>query len=112
MAATGLGLKYALPDNAFGISLRRLCLIRPRPRRVFVTCPGCAVQRDGKPEAIASKLADSSMGILLKTHDGTNWMSRWDTSMHGVSGPQQVAKLVDYFESSGVPFHAWFVAEA
>jgi hypothetical protein len=51
------------------------------------------------------------MGILLKTHDGTDWMSRWDRSMHGVSGPQQVAKLVDYFESSGVPFHAWFVAE-
>jgi hypothetical protein len=48
------------------------------------------------------------MGILLKTH-GTNWISRWDTSIRGVQ-PAAGGEAVDYF-SSGVPFHTWLVAE-
>jgi len=66
---------------------------------------------DGQPDVLVSVLAQNSLGVLLKTHDGTDWMSRWDDSMHAVTGPEQVAKLAGYFESSGVPFHTWYVAE-
>lgn len=49
------------------------------------------------------------MGIMLKTHDGTDWMSLYDDSLYRVYGPEQVAVLADYFETYGVPFHAWCV---
>jgi hypothetical protein len=52
-------------------------------------------------------LAQHDLGILLKTHDGTDWMSRYDKSPYAVSGPDQAAVLARYFETYGVPFHAW-----
>ncbi len=64
---------------------------------------------DGEPDAIASTLADKSMGVLLKTHGGTDWMSRYDTSVNQVSGPTRVAKLAGYFEDANLRFHVWFV---
>lgn len=111
MAATGLGLKYALPDSALGISLPPPLSHAPVPQGLRHLAWVWQFKADGEPDAIASVLAENSLGILLKTHDGTDWMSRWDRSMHAVSGPRQVGKLVNYFESSGVPFHAWHVAE-
>ena len=30
---------------------------------------------DGSKEAIADKLVASNMGVILKSHDGTDWMS-------------------------------------
>lgn len=64
---------------------------------------------DGPPEQIASVLAQHNLGILLKTHDGTSWMSRYDASPYAVFGPDQVAALASYYEKYGVPFHAWCV---
>lgn len=63
--------------------------------------------QDGAPEQIVSVLAQHDLGILLKTHDGTDWMARYDASPYAVSGPEQVAVLAGYFETYGVPFHAW-----
>jgi hypothetical protein len=65
---------------------------------------------DGQPEQIASVLAEHSLGILMKTHNGTEWMSRYDRSPHAIYGPEQVARLAEYYEACGVPFHAWYVA--
>ena len=67
--------------------------------------------QDGPPEQIASVLAQYNLGILLKTHDGTDWMSRYDTSPYAVYGPDQVAALASYYETYGVPFHAWCVVK-
>jgi len=67
--------------------------------------------RDGPPEQIASVLAQYNLGILLKTHDGTDWMSRYDTSPYAVYGADQVAVLSSYYEMYGVPFHAWCVVK-
>jgi hypothetical protein len=66
---------------------------------------------DSPPEQIASVLAQYNLGLLLKTHDGTDWMSRYDTSPYAVYGPDQVAVLASYYETYGVPFHAWCVVK-
>ena len=47
----------------------------------------------------------------MKTHDGLEWMSKYDKSKYAVSGPAQVATLAKYFEDAGVPFHAWAVVK-
>lgn len=65
--------------------------------------------RDGSPDAIRGMLADHGLGVSLKSHDGVTWMSQYDKSPHAVSGPDQMARLVEYFESAGVPVHAWCV---
>jgi len=67
--------------------------------------------RDGPPDQIVQALAQYNLGILVKTHDGTTWMSKWDTSPYAVFGPIQVAVLAHYFETYGVPFHAWCVVK-
>ncbi len=66
---------------------------------------------DGPKEAVADKLVSSRMGIILKTHDGTDWMSTYDHSPDAVSGPAKVGQLADYFESRGVPFFNYAVVQ-
>lgn len=66
---------------------------------------------DGEAEAIASVLVEHGLGVALKTHDGTEWMSEYDDSPDAVTGPRQVAWLAHYFEAAGVPFHAWCVVK-
>jgi hypothetical protein len=64
---------------------------------------------DGDPAQIASKLASDRLGVMVKTHDGTDWMSKYDHHPSAVSGPAQVQALASLFESRGVRFHAWCV---
>ncbi len=66
---------------------------------------------DGSPEAIRSVLAVAGLGVVLKTHDGTDWMDRFDPSPSAVSGPEKLNKLVRFFEDGGVPIHAWCVVK-
>jgi len=66
---------------------------------------------DGSPEVIREDLAANALGMLLKTNDGTSWMTRFDATEHAVTGPGQVEKLARFYEDAGVPFHAWFVAQ-
>jgi hypothetical protein len=64
--------------------------------------------QDGEREGIRSTLAKHGLGVLFKTHDGTNWMP----DVGGRSGgPERVAQVARFFESAGVPFHAWCVAK-
>ena len=67
--------------------------------------------QDGEPERIRETLAQHGLGVAMKTHDGTNWMSKWDTSGKALSGPQQIEKIASFFEAGGVPFHAWCVVK-
>lgn len=64
---------------------------------------------DGSPEIIRDVLAAYGLGVILKTHDGSDWMARWDKSPTAIAGPAQVSGFATFFESVGVPFHAWCV---
>jgi len=64
---------------------------------------------DGSAATIAAKLAQSNMSVLVKTHDGIDWMSKYDHAPGAITGPAQVANVASIFERTGVPFHAWSV---
>jgi hypothetical protein len=64
---------------------------------------------DGSAEAIRNNLAGRGIGVIVKTHDGTSWMKRWDKTAESVGGPQDVARLAQFFHEAGIPFHAWCV---
>ena len=66
-------------------------------------------RHDGDLAEIRDTLAAHNLGIVLKTHDGTEWMSTYDPNPDAVSGPDQVLRLAAYFENGGVPFHTWCV---
>jgi LysM repeat protein len=66
---------------------------------------------DGEPAEIGARLRANGLGILLKAYDGTRWMSDYDSSPYAISGPSQAGVLAGYFESEGVPFHAWCVPQ-
>ena len=66
---------------------------------------------DAEPNIAAAKLRDHGVGAILKTHDGLDWMAQYDKSHYAVSGPAQVSTLANYFETTGVPFHAWCVVQ-
>jgi hypothetical protein len=66
---------------------------------------------DGKPNVIGTVLKRNNLGILLKTHNGVEWMSKYDKSPFAVTGPDQIAALARYYEEAGVPFHAWSVVK-
>lgn len=67
--------------------------------------------QDGVKEEISRVLGENGLGVVLKTHDGLDWMADYDYSEDAVSGPEQVAKLAAFFEDRGVPFHAWCVVK-
>src|SRR3954453_16664098 len=66
---------------------------------------------DGAPAQVRSVLAANGLGIILKTHDGTDWMTTYDQSTYAIGGPAQVGALARFFEAGGVPFHAWAVVK-
>ena len=66
-------------------------------------------QHDGAREEIRDVLAAHGLGIAIKTHDGTDWMSKYDDSSEAITGPASIGALAQYFEDGGVPFHAWGV---
>jgi LysM repeat protein len=86
--------------------------MRPRPLAAPAGGPRHLVwawqfRHDGAPEAIRDALAEHGLGIVMKTHDATSWMSRFDPHRRAVSGPEAVERLARFFEDAGVPFHAW-----
>lgn len=66
---------------------------------------------DGDPAQIAANLGANRLGVMVKTHDGTDWMSKYDPHPSAVNGPGQVQALANLFESRGVRFHAWAVVK-
>ena len=47
--------------------------------------------------------------ILIKTHDGTHWMSTFDDHPLAISGPQALKQAVDMYKAQGIETVAWFV---
>jgi Bacterial SH3 domain len=66
---------------------------------------------DGSPDKIASVLSENNVGLILKCINGCEWMSKWDSSTHAVSGPSAISTLSNYFENAGVPFHTYAVLQ-
>ena len=66
---------------------------------------------DAEPHVVAPRLREHNLAIAMKTHDGVEWMSKYDKSRYAINGPAQVATLAKYFEDAGVPFHAWNVVK-
>jgi len=66
-------------------------------------------QHDGAREQIRDVLAAHGLGIAIKTHDGTDWMSEYDDTPEAITGPASIGALAQYFEDGGVPLHAWGV---
>ena len=64
---------------------------------------------DGTKYEIRDKLVKYNLGVVLKTHDGTDWMSGFDPSADAINGPKKIQELSQFFESAGVPFHTWSV---
>jgi hypothetical protein len=66
---------------------------------------------DGAPATIARNLANNNFGVMVKTHDGVDWMSKYDHSANAINGPGQIERTARIFEDEGVPFHAWSVVK-
>ena len=66
-------------------------------------------QHDGERELIRDVLSTHKLGLAIKTHDGTDWMSKYDTTADAISGPRSIEALANYFAEAGVPLHAWSV---
>ena len=55
---------------------------------------------------------DSSLPIdtvYIKTHDGTDWMSTYDSHPWAVSGPAAIQNLINVYGEQGIQVAAWFV---
>jgi LysM domain len=99
--AVGLGIAYTLATRR-----HRASAVNPSNRDLVWVW---RFSVDGQPDEIGAHLLDANLGILLKTHDGLNWMADFDDSDYAVTGSNQVAALAKYYESAGIPFHAWCV---
>ncbi|MBX7111526.1 MAG: LysM peptidoglycan-binding domain-containing protein [Dehalococcoidia bacterium] len=66
-------------------------------------------RHDGEPAFVRDTLASYGLGVALKTHDGTDWMSRYDPTSNAVASAARVEAFAHFFENGGVPFHAWAV---
>jgi LysM repeat protein len=66
-------------------------------------------QHDGERELIRDVLATHKLGLAIKTHDATDWMSKYDTTADAIDGPASIEALANYFAQAGVPLHAWSV---
>jgi hypothetical protein len=64
---------------------------------------------DDYPEGTHSDITGGFSRVYLKTHDGTDWMSTYDSHPSAVNGPQQFKALVDLYRSQGIEVVAWFV---
>jgi len=66
---------------------------------------------DGPVSQIAPTLADHNLAVVVKTHDGLDWMANYDPVPGAIAGPAQVETMARVFEQYGVPFHAWAVVK-
>lgn len=62
---------------------------------------------DGPPAEVLERVRGSGLGVILKTNEGHEWMGSHDDSPTAITGPEKVREMATFFESAGVPFHAW-----
>jgi hypothetical protein len=66
---------------------------------------------DGPAAEIVDVLAGYGLSAILKTHDGVEWMAKYDPTDGAIAGPGSVETMAATFENAGVPFHAWCVVK-
>ncbi|HZP56314.1 MAG TPA: twin-arginine translocation signal domain-containing protein [Dehalococcoidia bacterium] len=66
---------------------------------------------DGPVAEIAPALAARNLAVVVKTHDGLDWMATYDPVPGAVAGAREAGILARVFEDYGVPFHAWAVVK-
>jgi hypothetical protein len=64
---------------------------------------------DGPASVMAEELAARNLAVVVKTHDGLEWMAKYDPVPGAIAGPDSIRTLAAVFEAQGVPFHAWCV---
>jgi hypothetical protein len=64
---------------------------------------------DGALDVMASALAGKGLGVLIKSHDGLDWMSKYDHAPDAITDAQRLHNVAMYFEDRGIPCHAWCV---
>jgi hypothetical protein len=47
--------------------------------------------------------------VYIKTHDATDWMSRYDETGKAVTGPESIRRLTADYNAQGIDVVAWFV---
>jgi hypothetical protein len=66
---------------------------------------------DGPAQEIAGTLAAYGLSAIVKTHDGVEWMAKYDPVDGAIAGPAELETIAATFENAGVPFHAWCVVK-
>jgi hypothetical protein len=66
---------------------------------------------DGALDDIASALQGKNIGVVIKSHDGVDWMSTYDHAPDAITGAARLRNVGLYFEDRGIPFHAWCVVK-
>lgn len=66
---------------------------------------------DGALDDIAARLQGTNIGVVIKSHDGLDWMSTYDHAPDAITGAQRLKNVGLYFEDRGIPFHAWCVVK-
>ncbi|MCI0813479.1 MAG: hypothetical protein J4O14_01235, partial [Chloroflexi bacterium] len=61
------------------------------------------------PETLPGDLELPISTIYIKTHDGGDWMSTYDSHPNAVSGPAAIQNLIDIYGAQGIEVAAWFV---
>ncbi|MBI5288424.1 MAG: hypothetical protein HY873_05585 [Chloroflexi bacterium] len=66
---------------------------------------------DGGLDTIAEQMQGKGVGVVLKTHDGLDWMSTYDHHPDAITGANRARNVGLYFEDRGIPYHAWCVVK-
>ena len=66
---------------------------------------------DAALDGIAAALAGKGLGVVVKTHDGTDWMSLYDHAPDAIDSAARFGRVASYFEDRGIPCHAWCVVK-
>lgn len=61
------------------------------------------------PEGSPSDTSLPITRVLVKTHDGTDWMSTYDNHPNAISGPAALKTLKNSYNAQGIEVAAWFV---
>jgi hypothetical protein len=66
---------------------------------------------DGALQDVASALAGKGLAVVLKSHDGLDWMATYDHSPDAITDATRLHNVAQYFEDRRIPFHAWCVVK-
>ena len=102
-AAAGLGISACDPYIVRKIQQDKT------PRQSHHTAWLWQFSTDGGLDTVAERLQGKNVGVVIKTHDELDWMSRYDHHGDAITSAQRAANVGRYFEDRGIPYHAWCV---